>query len=175
MKQLITGQSVKCDIHDAGSKRPVEWGKGLHIHKRMHGKNYGSAQVRIPLDEDKDLKIDVRGSAEIRKKLFNEIKRAFNDVQKRTEFVEGLISEIERFSNGLKFEANCRKAAKRIAKHFELDERIKRELIKKMDSEITKYTSIHSGRDNKLYYITQSPGKIIASELRTKKCGRGTS
>jgi hypothetical protein len=169
MKQLISGQSVKCDIHDAGSKQSVEWGKGLHIHKRMYGKSYGSAQVIIPLDEDKKLKIDARGSAKIKKELFNEIKRAFSDVQKRTEFVEGLISEIGRFSNGLKVKAHCRSAAKRIAKHFQLDETIERDFIKKMDSEIIRYTSIHSGRDNKLYYISQSPGKIIASEIRTKK------
>jgi len=168
MKKLISGQTIKCDIHDAGSTQPVEWGKGLHIHKRMQGRDYGVAEIRIPLDSDKDIEIDTRGSKETKVRLFNEIREAFSDVQKIREFIKGLIHEIERFSNGVDVEEHYRAAARRIAKHFELEEKIAREIIEKVDSKIARYTSVHSGGDSKLYYITQSPGEIIASEFRPR-------
>ena len=168
MKRLIAGQTIKCDMHDAGSGQQRKWGDGLHIHKRMHGDVYGSAQIRIPIDSDKKMTITARGGEEIKMRLIKEIRVAFKDKQKRTEFVEGLVSEIRRFSDNQNTEEKCRDAAKRIARLFGLNDKIIREIIEKIELEMTRYTSIHNDMDGKLYYFTQSRGAIIASELRPR-------
>jgi DUF1009 family protein len=169
MKEIISGQTVVCDIHEAGTGRAAIWGKGLHIHKRMNGKEYGRAEIRIPLDSESDMEIVTRGNQEIKKRLVNEIRRAFEDKQKRREFVKGLIQEIERFSDNMHKEENLRAAAKRIAKHFDLDDKISREIIERINDHIVSITTIHDGNDLKQYYITQEEDKIQAGEFRYYK------
>ena len=165
MKEIISGQTVVCDIHEAGTGRAAIWGKGLHIHKRMNGREYGYAEIRIPLDSESEMEILTRGNQEIKKRLVNEIYRAFEDKQKRREFVNGLIQAIERFSDSVHKEENLRAAAKRIAKHFGLNDRISREIIDRINDHIVSITTIHDGNDSKKYYITQEEGKIQAGEF----------
>ena len=68
LRNLIDGQTIKIDNHNRGGE--FEWGKGVHMHKRMNKDKYSGAEVLIYLDEDKDLEFSsIIGGAEFQNRI----------------------------------------------------------------------------------------------------------
>lgn len=175
MKELIQGQKIRCDVHDAGSGQDVTFGKGLHIHKRMNRDRYSGAEIMIPIDSDSDVQIKAKGNdEEIKKRIINEIKKAFSDKQKVKQFAIALAEEIERYSIKDRFIENLRESAKRIARTLDLKEKIEIELTSSINNYIQNYYSIHNSNfDKHLYYIQQGKSFIDVGKYTGKKILHG--
>ena len=129
IKSLIDGQTITIDNHNAGVQN--EWGKGVHLHKRMNKDKYAGAQVLIYIDEDKDLEFrSVTGGEEEKKRLQNEIRKAFKNVSIRKQFVESFYKSLRNIldSNCVKDENEryklAKQAATRIVRLFGLKEKV---------------------------------------------------
>ena len=129
IQNLIDGQTIKIDNHNSGTE--IVWGTGIHLHKRMNKDKYAGAEVLIYIDEDKDMEFrSVTGGEEEKKRLQNEIRRAFKNVTIRKQFIESFYRSLRNI-----LDASCIKdpneryklaeqASKRIVRLFGLKEKI---------------------------------------------------
>lgn len=125
IRNLIDGQTIKIDNHNRGEK--IEWGTGIHLHKRMNMDRYAGAEVIIYIDNDKDLEFrSITGGVDEKIRLRNEIRKAFKNVTIRKHFIESFYKSLQNI-----LDASCIKdaneryklaeqAAKRIIRLFEL-------------------------------------------------------
>lgn len=104
LKNIIKNQSISFDDHDAGSGRATEYGKGLHLHKKMNSKkNHGGAHVRLYLDRDEIEFVKIKGDSKlIEKQLRKEIRGAFKknpDISKK--LINDVFEEIRKYNSNL--------------------------------------------------------------------------
>lgn len=145
LKQLIDGQTILIDNHCRGYE--FEWGKGVHLHKRMDRDKFSGAEVLVPLYEDaKDLQLDFRHlRGENQTKIKNEIKDAFKDKGIRNRFIHSFykaLDEIlkkERIGRIEKRIDIAKKAANHIAELFGLKTKIKDSLKEEADKYYIKF------------------------------------
>ena len=168
MKKILKGQSLRFDVHDRGSGKPVAWGSGLHLHKTMNHDRYNGAEVLIPLDNDFDIEFrNIRGrNKDIEGRIRNEIYDALTkDPQKRREFSDTIFEQIERFSLDLpKREriTNLRNSADRIAKHFSLKGHVNENIKRDIFENVKQYLTTHLDNEGNTVYILQDVnGKTI--------------
>lgn len=135
LRNLIDGQTIKIDNHNRGGE--FEWGKGVHMHKRMNKDKYSGAEVLIYLDEDKDLEFSsIRGGAEVQNRIKNEIRRAFKKASVRTKFIRSFYKSLQNVLDASNInDSNERnklveQAALRIIRLFSLNDEIQEHFIK---------------------------------------------
>lgn len=126
MIELIKGQTVSIDNHDRANGQPIFFDDRIHIHKRMNKDRYTGFEVYLYLNADKDMKIENHhGKKSDVARLNSEMKKAFKDPRKRTDFVESMLYELNRKctydSTEKRLKANLL-SAQNIAKQFELRE-----------------------------------------------------
>jgi len=129
IKNLIDGQTIEIDNHNRGCA--IEWGKGIHLHKRMNSDKYNGAEVLIYINDDKDLEFRrLQGkTSDIERRITNEIKDAFKNSSKRRDFIKSFYKSLDEIlkNNGSDIDERIRiakDAAKRIAGYFELKPKI---------------------------------------------------
>lgn len=164
MKNLINGQSIRIEKHDAGSGREVSFDRALHIHKVMNRDRYNGAEIIIPLNVNENIYLkNVQGkSSVIESHIRNEIERAFKKPQKRAQFAEYLFNEVERYSHNqndpIKLQ-NLIISAKAIARHFDLYPEIIKEVESRFknrnENRISTYYSVHKDNEGNEFYIFQ--------------------
>lgn len=174
MKALINNQKIRIDNHNAGQIVKYE---GIHIHKTsfnrtISGKKIGSIDIIIPFQPNKNVSVrHKRLKDEDKKRLFeqikNEINEAFKNNRNRTGFVEDLISSVRKFSERKDVITNIITAAQTLAKHFDLNEEIKSEILVKVENEIKNLITIHQELNGEnLYYINQSDEFVEIGQLK---------
>lgn len=129
IRNLIDGQTITIDNHNSGTE--IEWGEGVHLHKRMNKDKYAGAEVLIYIGEDKELEFrSVIGGDEEKIRLQNEIRKAFKNVTIRKQFVESFYKSLRNI-----LDASCvkdeneryklaKQAATRIVRLFGLKEKM---------------------------------------------------
>lgn len=160
MKDLINGQSIRIEKHDAGSGREVSFDHALHIHKVMNRDRFNGAEIIIPLNVNAKFKIiKSRGrNSDIESHIRNEIKKALKNPQKRLQFAEYFFREIERYSQNQNDPiriSNLIESANAIAEYFGLLREITEGITTKIENLITSYSSKHIDSNGKEYYIIQ--------------------
>ena len=162
LKNIIKNQSISFDDHDAGSGRATEYGRGLHLHKKMNSKkNHGGAHVKVYLDKDEIEFIKIKGnSALIEKQLRKEIRDAFKknpDVSKK--LINDVFEEIRKYNSNLPVAEQYETlmaGANRIAKSFDLSDSITDSILRQMGEKVVEISTIHEDEDGKSYYIVQN-------------------
>jgi len=168
MKELLKGQSLRFDIHDRGSGKPVVWGNGLHLHKTMNNDRYNGAEILVPLDNDYDIEFrNIRGkNKDIERRIRNEIYDSLVKYpQKRKELARTLFDQIERFSQGMSQSErieNLRLGADRIANSFQLRDYVREDIKKGIFNKVKQFLTTHKDEDGNIVYILQDvDGKSI--------------
>jgi hypothetical protein len=172
LKPLIKNQRIRIDNHKRGI--PIKWGDGLHIHKSFFQGKYNSIEILIPIDSDQEIRIRKNKNKDINQlgEIISEIKKALKPDSSREEFVRNIIEDIMRFgSNNISLE-EVRQSAQRIAKHFDLDQKIVFEIISYYNEKINSYTSYHADLESKnmqYYEIDQRKDSISIKPSSNKK------
>lgn len=139
MKKLIQGEKIRIDNHHPNV--PLAWdsNQDIHLHKTTTISHKGSSisvTVRIPLNSDRKISIKSNKAntnvsiEEIRRKMIEEIREAFESPQnstKRDNFLRSLIGEIN-LINGHSSDLSQKaveKAFDRIMKCFDLNKSVK--------------------------------------------------
>lgn len=130
IKKLIEGQTIGIDNHHRGGI--FEWGKGVHLHKRMNNNKYDGAEVLIPIAEDGELEFrKIKGpSKEIEAQMRNEIEKAFKKPSVKRSFINSFYKSLDDIlkNEGRSIEDKIeilKTSASRIAKYFGLKPVIK--------------------------------------------------
>lgn len=164
---LINHQTIGIDNHIPGTE--LVWGRGIHIHKEMNRSSDIAADIRLPLDTDQELSIEIaknkqkKGKSKKEKRLYSEIRDALEDKDIRASFVKEVLSFIEK---------NCVKpsrerisvsqlmeSAKRIAKHFDLVEIIETAEKYLKDDILSQLTTEYISPNGEKYYLLQDVDK----------------
>lgn len=129
LRKLIDGQTIKIDNHNSGTE--IVWGTGIHLHKRMNKDKYAGAEVLIYIGEDKDIEFrSIVGGDDEKKRLQNEISKAFKNVTIRSQFIKSFYTSLQDI-----LDASCirdaderyklaEQAAKRIVRILGLKEKV---------------------------------------------------
>jgi len=129
IKKLIDGQTIEIDDHNRGCA--IEWGKGIHLHKRINSDKYNGAEVLIYINDDKDLEFRrLQGkTSDIERRITNEIKDAFKNPSIRRDFINSFYKSLDEMlkNNGYDIKKRyeiAEAAATRIARYFDLNPKI---------------------------------------------------
>lgn len=162
LKNLINGQDIKFDTHQAGDKAEVNW-RDLHMEKYIH-------------DRRGSIKFDFFSSREpqnsgMHEKDFNRVQREVKkilrkDPEKLQKFADLAVSEIVRFSSGEASQDDVELAAKNIAGHFDLNSNFEKVVVNLYGNKISSFISIHRGKDKLFNLIFDQSGLIIQSHER---------
>lgn len=133
---LIENQTIRIDNHHCGL--PISWERSLHIHKEMNEGSKSSLDFRLYFaDKDRGLKFFNQQGKDYQK-LEKEIRDAFYDKKIRCNFIDSFYNAIfsivncdKRSSTDMKRVA--KRAAKRIALAFDLDDTITNDFIARGD------------------------------------------
>lgn len=139
MKRLIDGQTIKIDNHNTGTK--LEWGKSIHLHKRMNNDKYSGAEVLIYIGDDRELEFrKVTGGEQKEERLRNEIKDAFKNNTIKDNFIKSFYESLNDYLNACgKTNENEKnelyiQAATRIVKSLGLKAKVKESFMKEANS-----------------------------------------
>jgi hypothetical protein len=148
MKELINDQTIDFDIHRAGDGQGVSI-DGLHMHKRMNGKNFKGVDILFPLDNKENFEFRPKSTTnKIQIKLMNEIRRAVKkNPIKRNELIDTIFEEIQRHSNNKSSIDDIgilRRGATRIAVFFSKEGKVRNELLQKIENKIEFLITEHS-------------------------------
>jgi hypothetical protein len=159
MQKLIDNQTIGFDVHIAGDGQPVSI-SGLHMHKRMNGKQFKGVDVLFPLEGDGDIIFRPSSTKNaLRNQLMTEIRRVISkDVAKRKELVKVVMEEIQRYSNGMPSKEQIQKirnGALRIADVFSKNSVIEQEMTEQIESHLKLFVTKHKKEDGKMFYIKQ--------------------
>ena len=132
LSELIDGQTIKIDNHNQGSD--IKWSdNGIHLHKRMNSDKFNGANVIIPLSGEGDLSFSkITGQRTvIEPRIVNEIKRAFNNRQRRDSFIKSFHKSINIILQNDGYNINdakiiAEKSILEIAKYFGLKPKIQK-------------------------------------------------
>ncbi|WP_024995195.1 hypothetical protein [Phocaeicola paurosaccharolyticus] len=142
MESLINGETIKVDNHNSGQE--IEWGKGIHLHKRMNNSK-SRAEVLIPIDGSiKDLQFKkTKSNEDIHIK--NEIKEAFNDQYLRKKFIIQYYKCIDRFNENKSIDERqkiANRSAETLASFFGLKPHIVNSFKKESNIFFSKFMTI---------------------------------
>jgi len=159
MRELINNQTIDFDIHNAGDGLEISV-DGLHMHKRMNGKKHKGVEVLFPLDDKTEVQFRPTHTSDvIQRQIINEIQRVLKkNRSKRSEFVEIIMSEIERHMDEnitVKNVDIIRRGAERVAKLFSKEGKIRDEMLQEIDSKIQFYITKHKKDDKGYFYVKQ--------------------
>lgn len=163
LSNLINHQTIGIDNHIPGTE--LVWGKGIHIHKEMNRSSDIAADIRLPLDTDQKLSIQIvknkqkKEKSKKEKRLYSEIRDALEDKDIRASFVKEVLNFIEN---------NCvlpsrekisvlqlMESANRIAQHFDLLEMIEPAEEYLRDDILSQLTIEYINQNSEKYYLLQ--------------------
>ena len=129
LRKLIDGQTITIDNHNSGTE--IVWGTGIHLHKRMNKDKYAGAEVLIYIGEDKDIEFrSIVGGDDEKKRLQNEISKAFKNVTIRSQFIKSFYTSLRNILDASCIEDTneryklAEQASKRIVRLFGLKEKV---------------------------------------------------
>ena len=179
MKKLIQGEKIRIDNHQSGV--PLVWNSNqdIHLHKTTTISHKGSSvsvTVRIPLNSDRKISIESNKAnakasteTEIRKKMIEEIREAFESSQnstKRDNFLKSLIDEIN-LINGHSSDLSQKAVEKtfdRIMKCFGLNKSVKSIMM----NTVSEYFKTYYDDEHKYYLFAKSDiteiGELTSNE-----------
>lgn len=163
-RPLIEKQQLKIDNHMRGTGAPHTWGSGLHIHKRFNiASSRAGIEILMPLD--RDTPVEVRGIKNRNDKRWaqieKEIKKALKANDTRRLFATDLHTAIDEFlAQDLEID-ELRRASRRIAKHFDLSDKIESEIVEIHRKAVKTYVGLHPDtKSYDFYEIKQTKGRI---------------
>lgn len=177
LKRLIKDQKVQFHTHHRGGGQPDEWGKGVHLHKKMIGKPpRGRWELIFPLDDD--TRAIWRGPG-MTQSDFDSISREVRKTLESHKGLEDLKNEVvqtvtrytpkgdQHVENVL---ANARAAAQRIAGHFGIEQGIVEEVVKLARDRVSSYATLHKAGEGTAGYVavTQEAGRISVAPTRRR-------
>lgn len=170
LKNLIENQTIIIDDHKRGSGEIKDFDNtenDVHIDKVTNFPINGKRQklkIRIPINSDNPIKIEnKRKKIEIPTKLNKEIKKAFENVEIRIEFIRDILEILENYNSVLTSEEKVIKVLARISKHFDLE--WNSETIKKYKEEVLQsYTQFYLDNQGRNYFIKLDRTKITIGE-----------
>jgi len=176
MKELIERQNIIIDNHRRGTGQPNDWDDSsaeIHLDKRTNWKHkgkFGQATIKIPINSDKEpyYEFNDKQDDSFKRKINKEINKALIDKKKRTLFVKEMIDRIKNFESDLANREKAQSAVRRIARAFDLNEKIIREIVTYVDDNILTFTTLHSDSENKIYFIRLDRYTLSAGEVSNR-------
>lgn len=159
MRELIEGQTIKFDNHRRGDGQAAVV-QGLHMHKRMNGKNFKGVDAIFPLTGKGDIEFRPKSFADDRRRqLMNEVQSVLKkDPARQRELVQAVVDETERFSGSLPKPEQInaiRRGAERIAGFFS-DKQFNMEVSREVaDGRIRSIITKHRKQKHGFFYVEQ--------------------
>lgn len=160
LRKLIDGQTIKIDNHNNGTA--IVWGTGIHLHKRMNKDKYAGAEVLIYIGEDKDIEFrSMVGGDDEKKRLQNEISRAFKNVTVRNQFVESFYKSLQNILDASCIEDTneryklAEQASIRIVRLFGLKEKVRDHFI----AGLNEFFVFSQGKNGDVAIVTLNAGE----------------
>jgi hypothetical protein len=169
LKPLVKDQTITIDNHHRGTGLPTSWDDtlyDLHIHKRKNKDKRVAADIRIPLNSDRPLQINIKKQKKsfTENQLRKEIQEALGDKNKRQPFINSLIETLTNYPSERSSKERAEEAVKRLAKHFDLSDEIVKEVVSYTHQQVDVYTAVFQDRISPdTFFITLHPkwGKSI--------------
>lgn len=139
---LISNQTIGVDNHNSAAA--IKWDRELHIHKRMNKGSKSSLEFRLYFADESPRVEFTNQRGKDYHILEEEIREAFYDAQICRKFIDSFYDAILPIVNCDKrkvadMKRVARRAAKRIAVAFDLDDTITEEFIKRGDLFFNKF------------------------------------
>ena len=145
LKELINGQDLKFDTHQAGDGAEVNW-QSLHMDKSMHGKK---GKARFDLFGESD-PVNNGMKPNDFDRVISEVRKVLGKNQDTVEkFASEIVSQIERFKNGNANVDDVSQAAKNIARYFDLKPDFLRVVTEYAIGKLVSFASIHYDEESK--------------------------
>lgn len=164
LSDLINGQDVAFDTHQAGDGQKTNW-KKVHLEKRLHD---SKGKARFPL-----LGNDLPSNSGMNDKNFSRVTAEVKKSLKKNkgllkELAATIVAELKRFSSGEATLEHAREAAKKFAGYFDLDIDFRDLVDEYADGHLTSVTTIHYNPEKKmLHEIHQSKDQIVIRKVRS--------
>lgn len=129
LKGLIENQTIIIDDHKRGSREIKNWddeSNDVHIDKTTNFPIDGKRQkvrIRIPINSNRPIKIQNQNKdalKKIPKKLEKEIREAFENTEKRMDFIREIIQILKNFKTSLRNEDRAKQILENLSNHFGL-------------------------------------------------------
>ncbi|QJD81098.1 hypothetical protein [Spirosoma rhododendri] len=157
---LIDDQTIDFDNHSRGDKKPVVFGDGLHMHKRINAGRHKGVDVIFPVDKPGEYIFKGKNIKEKeRNGIISEINRVFKkDKNKVANLTDTVVREIMRYSGNVpqvQSIENIRSGAKNLAEAMGLKPKIIDEIKSMTELKIENFISSHESEDGKQYFVKQ--------------------
>lgn len=171
LKPLIKGQTIQVDNHHRGTGVPISWDDttyDLHIHKRKNNNKRIEADIRIPINSDRPLDINIKKqkNSTTENQLRREIQKALADRSQRQPFIDSLISILSDYPSKFSSRDRAESAVRRLANHFNLSNEIAKEIITYTHEKIESYTAIFEDSESLNFSITLDRKFIKIGEVK---------
>jgi hypothetical protein len=172
LKGLIEKQTIIIDDHKRGSREVKNWDDStadVHIDKTTNYPVNGERQnirIKVPINSERPLKIEnakKKQLDDIPRQLRKEIQDAFEDKQKRENFIKDIVEHIKNFNTILESETRVRQVLSNISKHFDL-EWTKEKIATYTNDILSLYTQTYTDENGRQFYITVDNEKIKIGE-----------
>lgn len=173
MRELIRGQDIRIDDHRSGTNQPKNWddtSAEVHLDKRTNWGKRERATIKIPINSDREPYYELSNQRDVsfRRRISKEINDALSDRKKRERFVKEIIERIKNFESDLTDREKAQSAVKRIARAFDLNEKIVREMTLFSDHQLLSFFSLHTDIDDRIYFIRLTRFQIRIGELNAR-------
>ena len=157
---LLDNQTLDFENHARGNRKPIVFGDGLHMHKRMNKGKYKGVEIIFPIDKLGEYIFQGRNiKTKEEKHIISEINKVFKkNKDKRQKLIMTVVREITRYSGRIpetELLENVRKGARNLAQAMELNGDIVDEIKSITENEIRNYVSTHTNDKGKQFYIKQ--------------------
>jgi len=172
LKGLIDNQTIIIDDHKRGSGEVKNWDDqtaDVHIDKTTNFPFKGERQeirIRVPINSDRPLKIENAKKKKLDNipgQLRREIQSAFEDKQKRENFIKDIIKHIKNFDTILENEKRVQQVLSNISTHFDL-KWTNEKIATYSNDALALYTQKYTDDDGRQYFITIDNEKIKIGE-----------
>lgn len=162
MKELINGQNISFDTHQAGDGQEINI-KGLHLHKEFRDKSKrGSAKFSFFCDAEPANQGMNKDDFD---KVVREVKKALRRDEDLTKsLAEEIVKQLKRFSNGTATLEKAREAAKNFAGYFNLDKEFLRVTEEYSEEHLSAFVSVHFNQFTQTYHKIRQSKEEIAIE-----------
>jgi len=184
LSELLQKQKIRIDAHMRGSRENIRWDNSeqdIHIdkitHKNINGKRI-EARIRIPVNSQRPIKIDIVNNVGKPKKiltilernLVNEISQALSDSAARQNFVNDLLAILANYPSVLSDVEKAKDCMTRLANHFKLTKKVSQDLIDYVDDrfkkkKIERVAAIYASERPGAYFIQINTSSITMGQV----------
>ncbi len=170
MRELIKGQEIRIDDHRRGTNQPKDWddkSAEVHLDKRTSWGKRKRAIIKIPINSNREpyYELDNERDDSFKSKMNKEINEALSDKKTREKFTKEIIERIKNFESDLSNREKAQSAVKQIAKAFDLNEKIVREMTIYTENQLLSFFSLHTDIKDRVYFIQLTRFQIRIGEL----------